>query len=153
MPLTTAFFSFLFYKSDINKKTRPVILFLFCAYVAALIIVHFYLPIKNPFNIYFLLAGGFVVTCCAIFFLYNYFTLDSIADQRKWQPLVWISTGIVIFYPLYSITLALRKQIYLNNIRIFGLLLYQAMPQILSLFMYSCFAYAFYLCRQTNQNS
>lgn len=151
--LSTVFFSFLFYRIIGDKKFKTIILILLSAYLIAVFGIHIYLRSPQDYNMPLGLAGGFVITCYATLFLFHYFTIDSTKEQKKWLPAVWISIGIVVFYPVVSIAYALRKEILFHNITIWGLKLYQAMPQLMSIFMYSCFAYAFYLCRRTNQTS
>ena len=148
IPIATIFFSILYYRNPVNKKVRGIILILLALYLIAAVLIQIYFHSSRTFIIYLLLPSGFVITCCAIFFLLNYFSIDSVNEQKKWSPVVWISIGIVVFYPVVNISYALHNEIRANNIRIWGLMLYQAMPQLMSIFMYSCFAYAFYLCRK-----
>ncbi len=148
IPIATIFFSIFYYRNPVNKKVRWIILSLLALYLIAAVLIQIYLHSFRTFIIYLLLPSGFVITCCAILFLFNYFSVDNTQAQKKWLPVVWISIGIVVFYPVVNIAYVLHNEIRVNNIRIWGLMLYQAMPQLMSIFMYSCFAYAFYLCRK-----
>ena len=79
-------------------------------------------------------------------FLFSYFRLDNPKEEKFWIPLLWVTIGVVVFYPVVSISLAF--QIELKEFGdVYGVRLYQIIPQLVSLFMYSCFIYAFRLCK------
>jgi hypothetical protein len=96
---------------------------------------------------YMTLARGFILTFYALLFLFRYFNLDNSEVERYWRPLLWITAGLAIFYPVVSISLAFQEYLVKrtpgDQPRI-----YQLIPQVMSIFMYSCFTYAFYLCRK-----
>lgn len=82
-----------------------------------------------------------------ILFLIEYFNLDDRKQEKFWLPVLWISIGAVIFYPVTSISVTFRKFLIPRDIFLFGMRLYHLIPEVMSIFMYSCFIYAFYLCR------
>jgi hypothetical protein len=43
--------------------------------------------------------------------------------------------------------------LYAREATLYGLKLYQAIPKVMSLFMYPLFSYAFYLCQKKNSTS
>jgi hypothetical protein len=102
----------------------------------------------TAYNIQLSFAGGITLTLFGILSFFDYFNLDNATEEEKWRPLLWITAGIVIFYPVVNISFAFYKDIFAKNAMIFGVYLYNAIPQMLSIFMYSCFAFAFYLCRK-----
>jgi len=89
-----------------------------------------------------------LITFFATLFLYRYFLIDNLAKQQFWKPELWITIGIVFFYPVSAIAITFHKYLYDYNATLYGLKLYQAIPQLMSIFMYSCFCYAFYLCKK-----
>lgn len=93
---------------------------------------------------YIPLIRAFSVTLFALLFLSRYFNLDNLQEERFWRPLLWITIGIVVFYPVISISIAFQKALHASG----SVKLYQVIPKVMSIFMYSCFCYAFYLCRK-----
>jgi hypothetical protein len=69
------------------------------------------------------------------------------------MPHIWITIGVATFYPVISISLSFQKYLSANDATLFGLKVYQAIPQVMSIFMYSCFSYAFYLCQKKKWTS
>jgi hypothetical protein len=149
-PLSTCFFAFLFYRNPINKTFRKLIIILVLIYLFATIFTFTLLQSIQKYNNYLYLSGGLVITSCAVFFLFNYFKLDNYSEERKWLPVLWISVGIVIFYPVVNISFALYNHLKATNGTVSNVKVYQLIPRIMSIFMYSCFGWAFYLCRKKN---
>jgi len=63
------------------------------------------------------------------------------------EPYFWIVTGIIIFSLVTVVVLGLHSYILRNDIRIFGERAYRVIMPMVNVIMYSCFAYAFYLCK------
>jgi hypothetical protein len=124
--------------------------------IAAITIIYLVLTLINYCFIesiftassYFTLARGIVLTFFALLFLFRYFNLDNIAEEKYWRPLIWVTAGIAVFYPVTSISLTFQKYLANEQATLYGMRLYQLIPQVMSIFMYNCFSYAFYLCRK-----
>lgn len=149
-PITLCVLTWFFYHIPFNAPVRKLMLWIVSLYMAIIVFTFVFLHSAFVFNAYLGFAAALVFTSCGLFTLYNYFSLDNQAEEEKWRPVVWIVTGIIIFYPVVNISFAFHKHITSLNATIFGALLYNSMPQIMSLFMYSCFIYAFYLCQKKN---
>jgi hypothetical protein len=150
-PVTACFFAYLYYKVSFNVAFRKVIIILVTSYLTAFVIVFTRVQSIYTYNNYLNLAGGLVITCCAIFFLFNYFKLDNPVEEKKWLPLLWITIGVVSFYPVVNISFTLYWQLQsYNNSTVGGVKIHQIIPRVMSIFMYGCFAWAFYLCRKKN---
>ena len=119
-------------------------------FLAVVAITFIFIQPITVYNSYLSLASAFVISCSGILFLFNYFSIDNIAEQKTWRPVVPITTGVLMFYPVVNIAFAFYKYILALEATIFGTMLYNAIPRIMSIFMYSCFAYAFYLCKKKN---
>jgi hypothetical protein len=65
-------------------------------------------------------------------------------------PVIWITIGIVVFYPVVNISFAFYTHLVSYRSDFLGIKLYKVIPQLMSIFMYSCFNYAFYLCKKKN---
>ncbi len=149
-PVSTSIFALFYYRIPVNSSFRKVVLALLFTYLAATLITFGFIQSLYTYNNYLYLGGGLIITFCGVFFLFNYFKLDSPAEERKWLPVLWITIGVVTFYPVVNISFALYKHLQGYRATIFGLKLYQVIPQLMSIFLYGCFAWAFYLCKRKN---
>lgn len=144
--ITVLFFSYLFLRLPMMAPVRKYIAGLALLFVIAFGINFTLNQTIFENNGYFGLARGFVVTCIGLLFLFCYFQLDNRKDEKNWSPWVWIASGMIIFYPVTSISQLFS--ISLQSSYIFGLKLYNLIAQVMSIFMYSSFSFAFYLCRK-----
>ena len=149
-PLATVFFSFLFTSIPFNRPSKKWIMGLLVIYLTAVIITYLFIQPIRIYNNYVFLTGSMLTTLNAILFLFNYFKLDNRAEEKKWQPLIWIIIGVVTFYPVVNIAFSFYKFLLAYDAKLWGLRLYQMIPHIMSIFMYSCFTRAFYLCQKRN---
>ncbi|PZR27100.1 MAG: hypothetical protein DI535_11845 [Citrobacter freundii] len=149
-PVCTTAFAATFYHLSINAPVKKLIGWIFAVYLLVTFTTFIFINPITVYNSYLSLASGFTITCCAIFFLFNYFNLDNSEEEKKWLPVVVISMGMIAFYPVVNISFAFYKHLLKNSAFVFGTKLYQSIPQLMSVFMYSCFTYAFYLCKKKN---
>lgn len=147
-PLSALFFAGFYYRIPFNAPSRPLIAGLTALFLVATIATFAWLQPIHIYNNYISLATGFLITCCCFLFLFNYFKLDYTAEERKWQPIIWITIGLVVFFPVVNISFALYKYLLAYQATVFGQKLYRLIPQLMSIFMYGCFIRAFYLCRK-----
>ena len=152
-PISALVFSWIYYNVPFMSPLKKLIAGLTIVYVFITLINYCF--IKSIFinSSYLTLLRGFLITFCAILFLFRYLNLDNVKEEKYWRPLVWITAGIAVFYPV--VTLSVTFQDYLNteDATLFGFKLYRMIPQVISIFMYSCFSYAFYLCRKIRWTS
>lgn len=149
-PLSAIVFVFLYSRIPFNKKAGRLLLFLLLIYLLTTVITLAFLQPLTTLNFNLSLMSGFVITCSGITFLFTYFNIDNTSEEKHWRPLLWITIGIVIFYPVVNISWAFHKYLLKYDATIGGIKIYQLIPQVMSIFMYSCFAYAFYLCKRKN---
>lgn len=149
-PVSTLFFSLFYSSISFNAPVRTLIRALAIIFMTATLITYCCIQSIYIYNNYISLAGGFLITLCGILFLFNYFKLDNHREEKKWLPVLWITIGIVTFYPVVNISFALYKYLLAYQATIFGMKLYRLIPQLMSIFMYSCFIRAFYLCKRKN---
>ncbi|WP_276500094.1 hypothetical protein [Terrimonas pollutisoli] len=147
-PLATVFFSFLFTSIPFNRPSKKWIMGLLVVYLTAVIITYLLIQPIRIYNNYVFLTGSMLTTLNAILFLFNYFKLDNRAEEKKWHPLIWIVIGVVTFYPVVNIAFSFYKFLLAYDAKLWGMRLYQMIPHIMSIFMYSCFTRAFYLCKK-----
>ncbi len=144
--ITVLFFSIIFYRLPVMKNVRQYIAGLTILYVVAFIITFIAIQSIFEYNSYLSLGRGFVISITGLLFLFSYFQLDNRTEGKFWSPWIWITIGMVVFYPVISISQIFVK--YLSDENVFGIRLYNLIPQVMSIFMYSCFSYAFYLCKK-----
>jgi hypothetical protein len=147
-PISAVVFAFIYYRLPFMSSLRKLIAGLTIVYLAMTLINYCFIESIFTASSYFTLARGFVITFFAVLFLFRYFNLDNVAEEKYWRPLIWITAGIAFFYPVVSISLTFQKYLAAEQATLDGLRLYQLIPQVMSIFMYSCFSYAFYLCRK-----
>jgi hypothetical protein len=149
-PITVVVFFWIYYKIPFIQPMRKLIVWLTVTYLAITMINYCFIESIFTTSSYLTLARGFVITFYGISFLYCYFHLDNPGEEKYWRPLIWITIGIVIFYPVISISVSFQKYLAADHATWYGVKLYNVIPQVLSIFMYSCFSYAFYLCKKKN---
>jgi len=147
-PVSTLIFSLFYSSIPFNTPVRTLIRTLTVIFLTATLITYCCIQSIYIYNNYISLAGGFLTTLCGILFLFNYFKLDNHREEKKWLPVLWITIGIVTFYPVVNISFALYKYLLAYQATIFGMKLYKLIPQLMSIFMYGCFIRAFYLCKK-----
>ena len=148
-PISVLVFAAIYFSIPIMARFRKLIIGIVSVYL--LVVLMSYIFIDSIFltnNIYLTLARGICITFFCVFFLISFFLLDSFEKEKFWQPLIWVTVGAVTFYPVISISIGFHEYLRDYNATVFGTKLYQAVPQIMSIFMYSCFSYAFYLCKK-----
>ena len=149
-PVNALFFAIFYYRIPFNVPARKLIGALVLVFFTAVLFTFCFIQSILVYNNYLSLAGGFLITLCGILFLFNYFKLDNHTEEKKWLPVIWITIGIVAFYPVVNISFGLYKSLLAYEATVFGMKLYRLIPQLMSIFMYVCFIRAFYLCRKKN---
>ena len=147
-PLSATFFYLFFYLIPFNTKSRRIIFLLLIVYLAATLIVFCFFQTLYTGNPYLNSVRALIITLCGLFTLFNYFNLDNTEQERYWLPVIWICIGIITFYPVINISSAFHNTLLKKQALVFNDQLYRIIPKVMSIFMYSCFTYAFYLCKK-----
>ena len=148
VPIEISYFTWFYLKLPVNRLQQRILATLLVIYLAGNIVVYlFFKPIAH-FDTYLFIAGGLLIVIICLLFFYNYFNLDSAREELRWKPVLWISAGIVAYFTVACSVLALYNPLVSLKADLLGVPLYRLIPQILSIFMYTSFAYAFYLCRK-----
>ncbi|MEP7375633.1 MAG: hypothetical protein ABI675_19710 [Chitinophagaceae bacterium] len=145
-PVNTLFYMIFYYHIPFNLPVRKLIGILVIVFITLTLGTFFFVKSIYVYNSYLSSASGFLITLCGILFLFNYFKLDNHTEEKKWLPVLWITIGLVAFYPVVNISFALHKNLLAYQATISGIKLYRLIPQLMSIFMYVCFIRAFYLC-------
>jgi hypothetical protein len=148
VPIEIGYFAWFYLRLPVNRSQRIFLGTLLGIYFAANLVMYLFIRPLTRFNAYLFIAGGLMIVIICLLFFYNYFNLDNPREETRWQPVIWISAGIVAYFTVACSTLALYNFMVSLQAELFGVRLYRLIPQILSIFMYSSFAYAFVLCRK-----
>jgi hypothetical protein len=149
-PVSAMVFAFIYYSIPMMGPFRKLILWTTIGYCVLTFIDYCFIESIFTTSSYLTLARGLVITFFAVLFLFSYFHLDNYAEEKYWHPLIWVTIGVAAFYPVISLSLSFQKYMSVYSATLYGLKLYQVIPQVMSIFMYSCFSYAFYLCQKKN---
>jgi hypothetical protein len=149
-PVSVIVFFWIYYHIPFMAPFRRLMIWVTAIYLGITLLNYALIESITTTSSYLSLIRGFIITLYGILFLVRYFNLDNLAEEKYWQPLIWITIGIVIFYPVISISLNFQKYLADASATLYGIKLYQIIPQVMSIFMYSCFSYAFYLCKKIN---
>jgi len=147
-PVTVCLFAWVYYHIPINQAARKSIVWIVSIYLFTMAFIFLFLKSITVYNSILSLAAGIAMILFGILFLFNYFDVDNDREENKWMPVIWITIGILLFYPVVNFAFSFYLLILLKNATIKGIYLYNFIPRILSILMYSGFAYAFYLCRK-----
>lgn len=146
-PVTVIVFGFIYYSLPLMWRVKKLIAALIVLYLLIVTISYVFLTSIFSNNSYLPLVRGFLITLNALLFLSRYFNLDNSKEEKFWRPLLWITIGIATFYPVISISISFQKYL-ATSPTFYGFRVYQTIPRAMSIFMYSCFSYAFYLCQK-----
>ncbi len=147
-PVTLLIFGYIYYRLPFNTRLNKLIVILAAVYMLVVLVSYNFLTSIFVLNSRLSVLAGFFITCYGILFLFNYFGLDSSGEEKFWRPLLIMTIGIVIFYPVIGISFAFHKQLLAYEATFYGLKLYQIIPQVMSIFLYGSFSYTFYLCKK-----
>jgi hypothetical protein len=147
-PISAIVFSFIYFSIPFMVSVKKLIAGVMIIYLSLVLVNYLFFESIFKTSSYLPIARSFVITFCAVLFLFRYFNLDNIKQEKYWLPLVWITAGIAIFYPVITTSLAFQKYLAALNAELFGFKVYRLIPKVMSIFMYNCFSYAFYLCQK-----
>jgi len=147
-PLSVIVFAVIYYTIPVMHSVKRLVAGLTLVYLFLVIINYCFVESIFTTSSYLTLARGVLITFYAVVFLFRYFNIDNPEVERFWRPLLWITAGIAFFYPVVTTSLTFQKYLEAEHFTLYGLRIYQVIPQLMSIFMYSCFSYAFYLCRK-----
>jgi len=100
------------------------------------------------FNTYSLILVEFVIAMLALLVIARLFREDDSTILLNHHPYFWISASTLIFSAVTLIVLGLQQFFLLKRIQIGGVQIYRVIMPAINVFLYSCYSYAFYLCRK-----
>lgn len=138
--ISQVFYAYIFYRFSFEKEHKQTLILLTSVYI--LVALVYYACTAFAFNNYILVIGGVIQIVFACLHFYGYLQNDNFVSERHYSAGLWIASGVLIFYAGVTICLSLYNYIWLNNLTIFNLPLYNVIPRYLSIILYSCISIA-----------
>jgi len=106
------------------------------------------------FDTYSLILVEFIIAILSLLVIARLFQEDDTTVLLNHHPYFWIGASTLIFSAVTLIVLGLQQFLMLKKIQIGGVQIYRVIMPAINVFLYSCYSYAFYLCRKlTNKSS
>lgn len=108
---------------------------------------------QEKFDTYSLILIEFITAILSLLVIARLFKDDDSAILLNHHPYFWISASTLIFSAVTLIVLGLQQFFLLKKIQIGGVQIYRVIMPAINVFLYSCYSYAFYLCRKLTNRS
>ncbi|WP_448701861.1 hypothetical protein ACFGVR_06335 [Mucilaginibacter sp. AW1-3] len=108
---------------------------------------------KYNFDTYSLILVEFITAMLALLVIARLFKEDDSDILLNHHPYFWISAATLIFSAVTLIVCGLQQFFLLKKIQIGGVQIYRVIMPAINVFLYSCYSYAFYLCRKLTSKS
>ena len=136
----SVFYGYIFYHLNTDRIRQKQLCVMILLSIAGYIISYVvYGSATDPF-VYNLVISGFMLSLIALLYLYDSFDNDHI--HMLSDPGFWLAFGICLFYSSISIVFMSWRVILLNNISVFGLMLYHLVPKLLCVLLYGSISLA-----------
>lgn len=132
------FYGYIFYVLNPDSFVKKVIIFFVPVLILWFLVSCFFLDTNHVSMFYFSIGdiiSGFFISTIALFYLYNEFKNENM--DLITEPGFWIAAGVSLFYSGESITYALYNIIIKYDLRLFGVRMYNMVPRILCVILYS----------------
>ena len=148
----TLFFVYLFSGTGLKRSYKMLIRYSGVLYLVICLIVYIAFRSVFEFNRFIFIGSGLLVCIYAICYLFYYFNLDDAEEEFRQKPLLIITAATIFYFSVVSLTIVLYPYLAQMRTAIMGEKLYNIIPRMVSLILYSVFAYAFILCRKHRLN-
>jgi hypothetical protein len=131
------FYGYIFYKLTDSKILQSIIFFMLFVCIPAYV-VSFFLE-NNDSSKYMIvttIVSNIFLSVIALFYLYL-IAINNDSINLLHEPSWWLATGVAVFFSCVSIGFLLYDFILQNNLRLFGMYLYNLIPRLMSLILYS----------------
>jgi hypothetical protein len=143
-------YGYVFFELATGRRSRICIIILMACVLIAYVFSYFFLDTDHLFMFYYMkvsMVFSFIVTAIALNYLYRQGSNDF-SIRLLQQPGVWIAFGVSIFFSGFSLAGALYSYMIHMNLNVFGIRMYNLIPRILSVVLYSCLSVAIVLFRR-----
>ena len=142
------FSGFFFYRMNPgNQYKKAVLLVLVAFHIISLLRFTLYDSFLI-FNLLLFTLDSVITVLLGFWFLLYVISENDRSALTRIQPALWITVGMIAYFSVCGILFNVTKFIRFNELKILGIYIDNFVSQLLSIFMYSCFAYSFYLCKK-----
>ena len=145
------FYSYLFYHFNKNSKLQKVISVGSTLLVLPYLFLFFFFSDYKSYDFYLPVYTGFYLAIVASIYLYKISIKDDTEFALTKQVGFWVASGVLIFFSGISISFLLHSFLKNATIKIWGMSIYNFIPQVLSIFLYGCITIAIIVCKKKNQ--
>lgn len=146
------FYGFIFIRITNSYGVKKLIsCFIFLSLITYLLSLLYFRGNRDYF-FYTTVFSGFFLSAFALNYLYQMFSSQNYIIPFV-DPGFWIAFGVSLFFSGASIVFSLSSFILKNDLNLFGVKLYNFIPRILSIILYSSISIAIILCKKKNKTS
>ncbi|MEN9686700.1 MAG: hypothetical protein RLZZ28_2486 [Bacteroidota bacterium] len=141
------FYGYVFYQLFERFSIKWLVIFLTSFILTAYFVAPLFFGFNHSTFLTTLLTSGFFLTGIALWYLFSEFfpETDKILIH---EPGFWISFGVSIFFSGNSIVFSMYTFIIRNELSLFHLPLYNFVPRLLCIVLYSSISIAIILCKK-----
>jgi hypothetical protein len=146
-------YGYVFFKLTIKSDVRKLIVILMSCVMLAYGFSYVFLDDDHWFMFYYMkinIVFSFIITAIALNYLYQEVSIEYKSRFFR-RPGVWIAFGVTIFFSGLGLTVALYSFILHMNLYVLGVRLYNFIPRLLCVVLYSCLSAAIILYRKQQQ--
>jgi hypothetical protein len=133
----------------LNKNGRNI--YLAITAISMLFAFYDYFFIEGLFDSYSMVFS-MVQHIILSFMILSQLSMEEVSENSILsEPYFWIASGILLFSVVTVVTLGLQPYILKKGIKLFSQNFYRAVMPMVNVVLYSCYSYAFYLCRKHRQ--
>lgn len=149
--VSVSFFSFLFSVFFEKTKLKTIVTILTGLYLLVTVFCWIQFGLTRPFFSGLIVGSGFIMIFYSGLLFYQYLQNDDVILTPRALSSLWITAGILFFYSGIELVIAAIPYIEANQLKFFGVPLYNTIPRLLSILLYSCISISVYIWRpQTN---
>jgi hypothetical protein len=148
----TVFYSYVFYQLSPKKSLKKIIQVQACMCVIIYIVNYLIYGGDAIHFIYALIIAGFCLVAMALGYIYER-SMGESNNSFSSEPGFWIAIGVSLFFSSVSVVFSLHDYILKNNLTLFGIRLYQFVPEVLCVVLYSCISISIIQCKKKNKIS
>lgn len=147
------FYNYIFYKICDRASLKKMIISFACISILVFSLGLVFDREDYKYLLPSLIFFGFCLAIIALVCIYIKFDNDENKELLFSNSGFWIAMGVSLFFSGSSIVFALHDFIVKQNLFLFGIRLYNFVPQVLCIVLYSCISIAIILCKKKNKIS
>ena len=143
----TVFYGYIFYQFSSSKLVHKSIYIQVALSELIYLYGFFFSAHSEAFLLYAVTAEGFLLVIVALLYIYTQY-IDNDAIFGTSEPGFWIAIGVTLFFSGTSIVFSLYDLIVENHLKVLGSMLYNFVPRMLCVVLYTCTSIAIILWKK-----